>query len=190
MEDFFLEPLEYAVFRIIAGSHLDNNPYAFVPVRNLDKIALISDPKFPYITCKSSLGTITNDEVEATLSIVITIPFPDQLPDELESMRYLKAMHHAQSHQRDLFEIMQWLTGRKKLADGNPMFDFDMVQADMRMPDYDPVLDKETEAKRVGPRIINVGIDMIFKGYHDDLCCNRFNPSETVPNWRDVLAQF
>ena len=200
MEDFFLQPLEFAVFDVIANSHLTNPDYSFLTAFNVDKIGYMENPKFPYVVCNSGLDQISDDKAVVGLTVAIVIPFPDMQPDDLPSTRYFKATGHAADHQQSLVEILQWLTGKNKLTNGRKLYDFDMVQATFPPVDYDPVLgdgdklrthvnDPSGKLNRTN-HIIVIGMDVTFKGYYQQLCCQKFNPQSAGENWKEKLAQF
>ena len=200
MEDFFLQPLEFAVFDVIANSHLTNPAYSFLTAFNVDKIGYMQNPKFPYVVCNSGFDRISGDEVVVGLTVAIVIPFPDMMPDDLPSTRYFKATAHAADHQRSLVEIQQWLKGKKRLPDGRKLYDFNMLEATFPAIEYDPVLgdndklrthvnDPSGKLNRMN-HIIVVGMDVTFKGYYQQLCCQKFAPQSVGENWKEKLAQF
>lgn len=191
MEDLLLQPLEFAVLDIIANSHLTNPGYSFLTGYNADKLGFQADPKFPYVVAASHLDTADNDTVTMVLTVAIVIPFPDASAGDMESVRYFKAVERAKGHEADLLEILQWLTGRKKV-NGRPVYDFDLEGVARFNLDYDPVLPNNDEMggfKRMNKLII-IGMDCTFKGNHDTLCCDRFTPDKAGENWRRVVADF
>lgn len=191
MEELLLQPLEFAVLDIIANSHLTNGgKYSYVPARNVDKIGFIPDPKFPYITAVSYPDTY-GEELVMVLAVTITIPFPNMTATDTEYTRFVKAVDRAQGHHIDLVEILQWLTGKVKLSNGKPLYEFDIDgDAQFIIPDFDPVIppNEVQEGKNRVTNIINLGFQARFRGHVSTICCTRLNPAEAGSAWSDAIA--
>lgn len=187
MKDLLFQPLEFAVFDIIANSHLTNgNDYQFVPAYNLDELGFNESPRWPYVTAQSLLLTADDEEIEMGLTVGIATLFPTLSSSDTEAIRYQKAVAIATTYQQDLLAIFQHLTGKK-----GSKFDFDLVGKSNFQLDYKPVLPNkdELDGKRRVNELIIIAMDMTFRGRHEELSGNRFSPSEAGTHWAEFLLQ-